>query len=131
MMRFRIVRRASSGTGSEARKVSPMTRDRRLRGWFHCADCGGRLGRHRIECDWWYGAVDFDTMDPDDTSWWSWREKFCHWFVFEWWPTRRWMRHVWLWWGYHVRGYPKPPPLDQDPVFQALFGDGGDGDHAK
>jgi hypothetical protein len=31
-----------------------------------------------------------------------------------------WMR-VSLWWHYNVQGYPKPPPLDQDPVYQRLF----------
>jgi hypothetical protein len=32
-----------------------------------------------------------------------------------------WMK-VSLWWGYHVRRYPKPPPLLDDPVYQKLFG---------
>jgi hypothetical protein len=36
-----------------------------------------------------------------------------------------WMKGA-LWWGYHVRRYPKPPPLDQDPVYQRLFGKDAD-----
>ena len=52
------------------------------------------------------------------------RERFAFWFTYFWWPTKRWMPKVDLWWGYHVRRYPKPPPLDKDPVYQRLFGEG-------
>ena len=38
---------------------------------------------------------------------------------------KAWMR-VWLWWCRHVRRYPPPPPLDQDPVYKALFGKDAD-----
>lgn len=49
------------------------------------------------------------------------REHVEMWFTYYWWPTRRWMPKVSLWWAYHVRRYPKPPPLHEDPVFQRLF----------
>lgn len=56
----------------------------------------------------------------------TWREDFTYWFTYYWWPTKRWMPKVSLWWGYHVHRFPKPPPLDKDAVYQRLFGPGSD-----
>lgn len=57
------------------------------------------------------------------------REKVSSWVRFYWWPTRSWLPKVEASWLYHVRGYPKPPPLDQDPVYKRLFGtEATDGD---
>lgn len=53
-------------------------------------------------------------------------ERMQHWIMFYWPPTRGWTQRIWLWWGYHVHRYPKPPPLDQDPIYQRLFGEGRD-----
>jgi hypothetical protein len=44
--------------------------------------------------------------------WWD----ICHWMTYYWWPTRRWMPKVSLWWGHHVRRFPQPPPFNEDPV---------------
>ena len=35
-----------------------------------------------------------------------------------------WWDRLSIWWGYKSGRYPKPPPLDQDPVYQRLFGEG-------
>lgn len=58
------------------------------------------------------------------------REKFAFWFTYFWWPTKRWMPKVDLWWHYNVLRYPKPPPLHLDPVYKRLFpGLAEDSDH--
>lgn len=58
-------------------------------------------------------------LHPDDepSLWYD----FTHWAEFYCPLTRRWMPKVSLWWHYNVRRYPKPPPLDQDRVYQRLF----------
>lgn len=44
------------------------------------------------------------------------RYKLSMWFTYYWWPTRRWMPRLSLWWGYNVRRYPKPPPFVKDRI---------------
>ena len=47
------------------------------------------------------------------------------WIAHYWWPTRRWVPTVDKWWCYHVRRFPKPPPMALDHVAQHLgFVDG-------
>jgi hypothetical protein len=46
------------------------------------------------------------------------REKVTTWFTYYWWPTRRWMPTVTLWWAYKVLRYPKPPPMALDRIAQ-------------
>ena len=46
------------------------------------------------------------------------REKLSTWASYYWWPTRRWWTNVAMWWGYTVRGWPKRPPFEEDPIAQ-------------
>jgi hypothetical protein len=62
----------------------------------------GTWARHR---HWW--QPDIATLSDGEVVEVTWRDRFV---------THRWVRPLWLWWGYGVRGYPKPPPFDQDPV---------------
>lgn len=64
----------------------------------------------------WWQTEHFTLSDGTEIEV-TWRDRFV---------TSRPVRPVWLWWGYHVRRYPKPPPLDQDPVYQRLFGKDAD-----
>ena len=50
----------------------------------------------------------------------SWAWKFSLWLTYYWWPTRRWMPGLTLWWHHTVRRYPRRPPIEQDPVAMAL-----------
>jgi hypothetical protein len=54
--------------------------------------------------------------DYGETFWW----RLNHWFTYYWWPTKRWVPKLSLWWHYNVSRYPKPPPLELDPVAMAL-----------
>lgn len=49
---------------------------------------------------------------PDMSLW----ERFKTWVEFYWWPTRRWMPKVSMWWAYKVLRYPPPPPLVKDRI---------------
>lgn len=60
-----------------------------------------------------------DLLPLGPMTWW---QKVSAWARFYWWPTKRWLPKVEAWWLYNVRRYPKPPPLDLDPVYQRLFG---------
>lgn len=44
------------------------------------------------------------------------REKIKAWVSYYWWPTRRWLPKIEMWWDYNVLRYPKPPPLVKDRI---------------
>lgn len=68
-------------------------------------------------------ATELGHDDPDDYN--DRRFDVSLWLAYYWWPTRGWSARLGSWWHYKVRRYPKPPPLDLDPVYQRLFGNGG------
>jgi hypothetical protein len=59
-------------------------------------------------------SVNKDFPVPDDCK--DWRFDLSLWLCHYWKPTRGWGSKVSLWWGYHVRRFPKPPPFHADAI---------------
>ena len=67
-------------------------------------------------------AAELGHDDPDDPLYEDRWFDVSLWLSYYWLPTRGWFARLASWWHYNVRRYPKPPPLDLDPVYQRLFG---------
>jgi hypothetical protein len=65
----------------------------------------------------WHPKYVGTCADTSDMTGW---ERFWLWIKWEARWTRRWAGDVSLWWDHNVRGFPKRPAWEDDPVAQAL-----------
>lgn len=61
---------------------------------------------------------DLRDVDREATGWdeMTRRHRVRMWLQWYWWPTRRWVQKLDVWWYRHVRRLPEPPPFEQDRV---------------